>query len=78
MNNRNRPCSCGSGVKFKRCCGDNAKLSVKRREEHEEFLRQMVARNIEREKQRKLLPRASRPSPMLSAILAAAALGSHR
>lgn len=33
MNNRNKPCACGSGLKTKRCCGDEAALCKKRRDE---------------------------------------------
>lgn len=30
MKNRNSLCKCGSGIKFKKCCGSAAKLSERR------------------------------------------------
>lgn len=33
MNNRNKPCPCLSGMKFKKCCGNEAMLAAKRMEQ---------------------------------------------
>ena len=40
---RNEPCTCGSGLKFKRCHGDPAKLAVVRHVANEAMLL-MIAR----------------------------------
>ena len=33
MNNRNQPCKCGSGYKFKRCCGSTQAMAEAREAE---------------------------------------------
>jgi ABC-type uncharacterized transport system involved in gliding motility auxiliary subunit len=80
MNQRNQPCPCNSGKKYKKCCGSEALLSVKRREAEARQLEAVRARRDERlreqEEARRANPGAHRyeRSPM-SLVLAAAVLG---
>ena len=81
MNLRNKPCPCNSGKKYKKCCGDEAKLNEARRvaEAHQmEIVRARAAeREREQEERRKAAPgaftyRRSKMMPMV--MLAALAL----
>lgn len=60
---RNSPCPCQSGLKYKQCCGNEAKLAEKRAIEHAEWLAKMKekAKYIAKTQGNKEYPRASMP-----------------
>ncbi len=73
MSNRNKPCACGSGLKFKRCCGDEAALCAKRiaaHAAHAEALQKKLAAEAEARKQQPSCP--MRRSPMAAILLMSA------
>jgi len=84
MNNRNKPCSCNSGLKYKKCCGSEAAKSAQRREEmaklREAWNARAEARRLEEEQFASRNPSAMmyrRESPVMAlAIMAALAMGS--
>lgn len=73
---RNHQCHCGSGLKFKRCCGDNAKLADRRKKEKEAFIERL--REMSRQREREAIEtvkkhdiKRARLSPMIAATLLA-------
>jgi len=52
MSNRNQPCQCSSGLKYKKCCGSPAALkaarAAKRQKEMDEKLEAIRAKSLER------------------------------
>lgn len=80
MNKRNQRCHCGSGAKFKKCCGNEARLCEKRRAEHEadmENMRAGIARRQaeEREKRAQGIPTRRPMMAMHTIAIAALACG---
>ena len=66
---RNHPCSCNSGLKFKKCCGSAAKFS----EQYHEDKRQMLA-SIEkhsRQREEEAVKTERQISPTRNLIMAA-------
>jgi hypothetical protein len=80
MNLRNRPCPCNSGKKYKKCCGDEAKLNEARRVAEARQMEIVRARAAERQRQAAARTAESpgafayRRSPMMAAVILAAAL----
>jgi hypothetical protein len=80
MSNRNDPCPCSSGRKYKKCCGSEVVLCAQRREAEAKQRAFVRARAVEREKEqeerRRLNPGAFKyqRQGMPLAILAAAAM----
>lgn len=71
--NRNQPCECGSGKKFKKCCGDAAEIAEDRKKAQQEMFEQMRRNREAREKERiekGHLP--YRPNLITTAVIAAA------
>lgn len=68
MNQRNKPCRCQSGKKFKKCCGDEREAKAKQLE----AIRMRAAeQKREQEERRKVTPLAFpyRRNPMAAALL---------
>lgn len=59
MNLRNKPCSCHSGRKFKKCCGNEAALNTQRREAEAKQLEALQARAAERAREQEELRKAA-------------------
>lgn len=56
---RNSLCTCGSGIKFKKCCGNEAKKAVARAEEKKAWTESLARAADEREKKQQELRTAN-------------------
>lgn len=71
---RNSICLCGSGLKHKRCCGNEAKKSADRQFENQEMIRRIEQRRMDIREN----PRHRKMSSFASLAVVAALLGSGR
>lgn len=74
MNMRNKPCPCNSGRKYKKCCGDEAKLNEARRVAEAHQLEIVRVRAAEREREQATAPGTMRycRHPMMPMVMLAA------
>jgi len=81
MNLRNKPCPCNSGKKYKKCCGDEAKLNEARRlaeARQMEIVRARAAERQREEDERRKAAFAYRRSPMTAMLAVALAWDGRR
>ena len=56
MNNRNKPCQCGSGKKTKKCCGNEAEKTRKYHIAEEKFKQKLSERKAQNQTNTKGMP----------------------